>query len=479
MNISLAAKDVPLFPEGFARPLYRRVLHFLRPRQSDGRWVRYHALGLGLLLVVWVPTLTYLQFAPARYVSKWSLVLPGAGTGAQVNLETIGQASTLSNSPYGNHSVDPKANYRAIATSEPVLSAAAERLSIAKKELGNIRIKLIDQTAVMEFAVPGPTPKKAQLRSHALLAAFIERLDRLRLDEMTRREEATRRSLAIFEEKLRSAEQALLDYQSGSGIVSMDQFRDLASNAEELRKQRAEVLSEQHRADGEMARLSELLDMPAEAAANAFVLQADELFQRHLAALGEADANLTNYLSKWGKAHPRVVKERARLRDAQTALFARARSLAVSATPAMIAVASASPESGQSALLRALVEAQARSKGYSAKVRALEASLAEFEQRLHGLTERTASLESLGRRHQVATAVYSSALARMDLGRSDIYVSYPLVQMLTEPTLPTDDLPPNKRYALLGATAGSLFSITGLILLWVRRPYIQRTLKNV
>jgi uncharacterized protein involved in exopolysaccharide biosynthesis len=479
MSTGVASDNMPLFPEGLARAVIRGALLLLRPREKGRRWFRYGAIGLSLLFVIWAPAIVYLELGPTRYTSKWSLVLPGAGSGAQVNLEAVGQASTLSNSPYGNHSVDPKANYRAIATSGPVLAAAAGRLGMDEREFGKPRVKLIDQTAVMEFAVHGPTGKKAQQRAYALFAAFVERLERLRLDEMTRREEGTRSALAIFEEKLRSAEQTLLNFQSDAGIVSIDQFRDLARNAEELRKQRAEVLAEQRRAEGEVTRLTELLNMSAEIAADVFVLQADELFRRHLETLADADANLTEYLSKWGKAHPRVIKQQARRRDAESALLSRAKTLVGGANPAVVAVASAAAESGQSALLRALVDAQIRSTGFAEKVTALETSIVEFEQRLHALTEKTASLESLERRHQVATAVFTSALARMDLGRSDVYVSYPLVQMLTEPTLPADGLSPNKQYALLGAAAGSLFFITGMVLLWLRRPFIRKTRKSV
>ena len=93
-------------------------------------------------------------------------------------------------------------------------------------------------------------------------------------------------------------------------------------------------------------------------------------------------------------------------------------------------------------------------------------------------TTDASKLEDLKRKHQVATAVFTTALAKVDIGKSDHFSSYPLVQLLAEPSVPEKPETLDRKLALLGGVAGSLLSLFGIILLWVRKPYLQRQLKN-
>jgi uncharacterized protein involved in exopolysaccharide biosynthesis len=69
---------------------------------------------------------------------------------------------------------------------------------------------------------------------------------------------------------------------------------------------------------------------------------------------------------------------------------------------------------------------------------------------------------------QVAEAVFSSTLTRLDIGKSNASGSYPLIQVVAEPSLPDSATSPKKSYVYFGAAVGSLFSTTGLVLLWLR-----------
>jgi uncharacterized protein involved in exopolysaccharide biosynthesis len=78
-------------------------------------------------------------------------------------------------------------------------------------------------------------------------------------------------------------------------------------------------------------------------------------------------------------------------------------------------------------------------------------------------------LDALKRDLQIAEAVFSSTLARLDIGRSNASGSYPLLQLLAEPSLPEAPSSPPPQLVLLGATLGSLFLTMGLVLLWRRQ----------
>ena len=128
------------------------------------RYARYAAIGLAANVALWGMTFTYLKTTKPVYTSNWAVILPGAGSGVSVNLPEIGQASSSSSSPFGGSSMDPRANYQFLVTNESVLEEAANKLKIPTKQLGKPKVKLVDNTSIMEFEVTGPTAKDAQLR---------------------------------------------------------------------------------------------------------------------------------------------------------------------------------------------------------------------------------------------------------------------------------------------------------------------------
>ena len=64
----------------------------------------------------------------------------------------------------------------------------------------------------------------------------------------------------------------------------------------------------------------------------------------------------------------------------------------------------------------------------------------------------------------------------MDVGKADIYSSFPLVQLMSAPTLAesTDKLA--ILLALVGGFAASISIIAGMGMLWIRKPMLQKIL---
>ncbi|MEB3336343.1 MAG: hypothetical protein VKJ46_02705, partial [Leptolyngbyaceae bacterium] len=72
---------------------------------------------------------------------------------------------------------------------------------------------------------------------------------------------------------------------------------------------------------------------------------------------------------------------------------------------------------------------------------------------------------------------FASTLAKSDLGKGETFSSYPLLQLLEEPSLPETPTAPKPTIVLIGALFGSIFSTTGLTLLWWRQriqTYVKR-----
>jgi uncharacterized protein involved in exopolysaccharide biosynthesis len=129
-------------------------------------------------------------------------------------------------------------------------------------------------------------------------------------------------------------------------------------------------------------------------------------------------------------------------------------------------------------LFRRLVEAEAARKGLEMQISSLGGTLESNEQKLRAQAVQAAKLEDLDRDHKIAEAVFSSALARVDTNRQDIYASYPLLQVMSDASLPETATSPKPLIAVVAALVGTLLILGALALAWIRQPILQKILKN-
>ncbi|GAB1542106.1 hypothetical protein NUACC21_47800 [Scytonema sp. NUACC21] len=442
---------------------------------NQGRWQRYFLLGLATNLAFWGSAFLYLKVAPHTYTSSSAINLPGAWSNTNVNLPGIGQANYENVSPYAALSTqDPREIYKYIAESEPVLQAAAEQLNMTLEEFGEPRLKVIVNTSIMSVDFQGASPEEAQNKSLAFYKAFQAKLNELRSQEAIQRDVGYRTALTSSQKKLATAQKQLSDYKARSGLSSENQINDLTTNIEELRRQRAEILAQQKQANTRLAQLSANLKLSAGQASDAFVLQTDQIFQQNLKSYSDASAALVVLESKFLPNHPTLITETAKRDAAQRAVLARGQFLL--GRPVSLAtlkqLSLSSNNSGNAVprdtLFQELVKVQAEQKGFTAQAQEIEQQIAQLEGRLKALTQQQITLESLKRNTQIAEAVFSSTLARLDLGKSNAFGSYPLIQLVIQPTLPDTPSSPKEKLVLLGSAAGSFFVSLGLVLLWWR-----------
>lgn len=454
--------------------LWRKIL--LWTPGDQGRGWRYSLLCSLVLIMIWAPSLVYLKFAKPVYTSKWTLILPGTGINTSMNLENIGQASTSSVSAYGSHSVSPKVNYKTIAESQGVLNLAAKKMNMSIEEFAEPRIKLVDQTSMIFFEVKGDSPDLAEKKSYALYEALETTLVQLRADEIKRREDSVQAMLSDSQDKLKRARDRLLAYQSASGVVAVAQFNQLTSALEQIKLQLVELKAEQSRLAGEHKRLMKILNMTASQASAALMLQTDPVFQENMTHYAQADALLARLILKMGENHPEVVKARDSWQAAKKILARRVIQLIGKQEASTLTRLMLSSNTTRGELFEKLIFLDTEKQGVSGKIAMLEQQLAELVLRLNRDTKSAATLDDLTRDHQIAEAVFTSVLARIDTGRTDVYASYPLVQILTPPSLPTKPTTPNPLFVFLGAGLATSFSLFGMLILWTRKPWLRKIL---
>ncbi|EAQ74180.1 MULTISPECIES: hypothetical protein [unclassified Synechococcus] len=464
----------------------RKIASKLRAHPLHGylkrRWNRYATLGLVANGFIWITSLVYLALARPVYTTTWALLLPGGSSGVSVNLPEIGQASSSSGTGMGSSTFDQRANYEYIFSSDTVLRRAAKLAGLSPDQFKKPRIKLLDNTTLMQFEVGAPSPALAKAKSFALYEAISERLNELRRREISQREGPTQKILSEAQLKLELAQTKLSQYKSRSGLTSDDLVGNLSSNIEDLRKQRAEATAQQRLFAARLQQLRRDLGLSSSQAADAFLLQNDGVFQQNLREYSEASASLKVLSGRFGVNHPRVVKERKRQESAMAALLRRSRSLLSrslsSAELARLALAS-SGASGRDTLLQGLVTVQADLQGVQGRILGLDRAIASLEARLGRLSQRQSNLDTLKRDVQIAEAVFASTLTKLDLGQGELFSAYPLVQMVVDPELPQKSSSPKVGFVLAGAVLGSVFSSLGLWLLWVRKPWVKKLSKFI
>jgi uncharacterized protein involved in exopolysaccharide biosynthesis len=453
------------------------------PKRSPrfGWWV-YVFLGLALNAVIWGGALTYLKRTKPKFVSKMAIILPGGNVGANVNLPSIGQASSSSTSASGGSSLDPRANYQYILNDEPVLEEAAESLNIKTSELGKPKSKLIDNTSILQVEIEGPSAKEAQERGFALYNTLMSKVSKLRKDEIARRDDGTQATLDMAKIKLAESQKKLAAYKSQSGLSTSDQVKEVAVSLEQLRKQRAEMLAQDILISDRLQQLSSSLGLSVDEASAAFTLQSDPIYQQNLRDFSESSSTLTVLSSKWGENHPKVVREAARQQKAGTAISDRAKFLLkrpVNLQELARINLNVTGSAGKESLYRDLVAVQAEQSGIAGQAEELGRQIENFDNRLRDLTQKQLELDRLQRDAQVAEAVFASSLAKIDLSKSDIFTAYPLAQLVSPPSLADEPASPQPKLVMTGAFIGSIFVTTGVFLLWKRKSMGQKSKQEV
>ena len=450
-----------------------------------GGWKRliiYLACISGGLGVIWFPLITFLKTSPLTYTTKWTLILPGAGVGSSINLESIGQAATAVSSPYTSPSLDPKVSYKQIVKSEAVLGVAAESIGMTLEEFGEPRIKLVAQTTLMYFSITGLEPEKTHARAVALIKALKDQLAVLRQDESERRVETAQLYIRGFEEKLHRIQEKLLAYQKKTNLISEDQFQDLAAAVAKMRQERAMNLAAYKKAEGQAAQLAGMLSTSPEMAADLLTLQSNPVFGEYKQAYIETQSKLTEYIGKWGANHPEVIKARQNAKQSRAAMLAHGESLIgypLQRYAGLMELLLSESEAHRNQLLQELILADVTRHGIDAQIKAIDQSIAQLEARVKQTIDSASTLADLQLQHRVATAVLTTTLAQLDIGKADPFASYPLIQILEAPKVPSGPDTSKRKFALLGGVMGSVFIVIGLTISWKRQALFQRILKNV
>lgn len=440
------------------------------------RLPRYFWLVIVGLIVIWTIAIAYIVFTPRSYESGFTFVLPGSGAGASINLEQIGQASSISQSPFSNQRVNPTESYKRLLLSDRVRDAAKAWGDF--DSLPRPRVKLHDQTQFMEITIQAATPKLAHKRAEAYEKAFLGEVDLLRLEERKAREAGYQAMIAEFETGVSQARAALLMHQSSSGLASLAQFNENVALVDNLNTS----LNEARIAETELARKRDSLlasiNLTHQDASQALLLAADPAFLVLADAHAEREVLLSQTAFKFGENHPQRVKQMREHHGLTDELAARAHRFTDIPREKAMRFARLLSSAEYSALLKTAIEGEAAYEAARQRSEQLAATLDAERMRLKSLSVAAAKLDDLNRAHQVAEAVFRSAMARIDTNKTDLFASYPLIQTVEAPFTPHKPATPMLALGLVGAIAASMLYVMGLALACLRLPILNALMKS-
>lgn len=419
----------------------------------------------------------YLNKAPS-YTSDMEMVLPGTGSSNSVSLDNVGQVVSQTNTPFSGGGFNPRVNYKEMLSSRGVRSRAADKLKISIESLGKPRIKLTEQTSIITLSMSANNKQLAQAKTLALYESLQDELTSLRNDEVSRRDLSVNQVLDQYRERMNITRNAIVDFQQRSIVVSTDQMDQLVRTLSSVKEKHVYIKAEAKQSGQYINQLSEELGVSPKLAGQAFALQSDVEFRVYTNELKESLAKLTEYSSRWGVNHPKVKAQQKRLNYTRIAINERSTKMYGVNSTEIFNSLNLDLNPNRSELFAELIDAYAKQKGQESMMADLARSSEHLSDQLKIYSREIVELERLHREFNMAEAIFTSAAARLEASKSDIFASYPVLQMLTTPSFPIKQSSPRNIIAFAAALTGFIFITLGLVILSQRRKLVKVLLKK-
>ena len=455
----------------------RSIERSLSPSEYDLLWTYLRRAAL-TALIGWVLTGLYYLLTPVSYVSQWTLIMPGESHNTTMSIDTVGQASTSTNSPFGSVSLSPKVVYKEIALSDLVRQAAARTAGMSFAAFGKPNVRLIDETSLMQFEITGWTPEIAHRKAVASIEALNAQLESLRRDEVSKRSEAITQNLKNYKVQVDQARQKITEVSLSSGLVSINQFNEIVASLAQVQRKLVDLTSEAGRMEQEQTRLIKRMGLDATSAGLALRMAGDASLAKVVTDFADANSAYTAESMHLGPNNPTLINLDKRRLAAVDALKHLMEHMNIGSDLAARAIVMLTNVSREAELLQTMVRNEAALQGKRTEIETVTAERKRLELEVARLSEAAAKLEDLKKDHLLAEAVYSSAMARIDTSKSELYGAYPIVQVLAAPTMPEVQDQPKLAYAIAGGSLGTLFSFLTWGLAWVHTLQMTRRRKR-
>lgn len=448
------------------------------PKQTSR--LNYLDLGVLLNMVIWTLVLAYLKFSIPIYTSKLGVKIIETNPEVEVMTPHEGKTTSVSSDWLPSSKQDSKNDYIYIATSSQVLEKSAYLMGITVEAFGEPKITVDRDNSIIDFSIVGNTPEEAQQKAMSLYQVITKQIETLRTEGIQKQAQKTQITLESAREKLNIAQQKLAKYQSISGLDSNEKTKNIAAKIETVRQQQAELLAQQKGVSRRYVELSQSFSkLFSTNAEDAYKLETNDIYREYQEQYTQARKDLTSLLTRFTSDHPLVIEKKEQLAEITAALQKQASALlgkpmSLSTIAKMIPVTIDSElQITRRDLLKNIANNRAEVQQLIAENKELEAQIIQLEDSLKTSSTNQFEADSLRRDLQVAEAIFTATLNKLDLGQENIYSIYPSIQLITEPTRPEKPRTPSLSFALWSGISGSFLVTTGLVILCFDRSVIR------
>jgi DNA-binding NarL/FixJ family response regulator/uncharacterized protein involved in exopolysaccharide biosynthesis len=415
---------------------------------------------------IWILVLSYLNFFPHSYTSKWGIKIIEKNPDNELNISE----SEEKKSP---KSINSKADYVYIANSHLLLEKAAQKLNLSIKEFGRPEILADRNSDLISFEIQGKNPVEAQQKAWIIHQLMVQQIDRLRQAQLHRQEKEIKVNLESARSKLNSVQEQLAKFRENHNNSIEEEIDKLSVNIEELRRQRSQITQQEMSLENRYIQLENNLKFAPDDIANAYKIQADNFYQIYLKEYSQSKQELADLLTQFTTKHPLVVAQQVEVREAlillqkQTA-FVLQKTVSLEMLNNLMLLSTKLPEVDK---YRDLATNPVERQKLSRQNSQLEREINDLEQHRENLLMQKAKIDRLKRDLKVAESVFTATLTKLNSIEDNIYDNYPPTQLVAEPNLPNlkEQTIPDTNSAIWTGLAGSCLVTTSLFLLTANR----------
>ncbi|MEB3217804.1 MAG: GNVR domain-containing protein [Nostocales cyanobacterium 94392] len=419
--------------------------------------VAWNVLVLGI-------TAFNIKTTPRIWNSQAQLILPNVTNNSDADLGKLG--SVRDEGVVFSQQLNPLNILSSIAMSDHVIKEVWEkdpekdqfsRLSNFKKIF---KVSPEKESTVISLNVESSSPELAAQRANALIAAFRNRLQELRLDEAQQRSQFMQNEVKQALQKLLVAQKALSEFRESSNLVNSDeQTKEIIAAMNTLNTEQAQAIAEAQASQARVRMLSSRVALSPAAAVSSVRLKELKEYQLIRDKLSEVEVALVEARGKLTTDHPQVQD----LQYQQNVLSNRLQQYVTDSTGNVPGVDNAIGEN-TAGLAEQMVLAESQAMGMQEKAQQLQPAIDKLAAKLNSLPQKQGKLLELQRQYDIAEGVYNGVVAQAEQAKLGAFSAYPSVQVLDQPTIDTKPAGPKLRLMILGALLASGFGSAAIAL---------------
>ncbi len=403
---------------------------------------------------------------PKVWNSEAQLILPNITSDSDADLGKLG--SFRDGGVVFSQQINPLNILSSIAMSDDVVNQVWQndpekdefsRLSNFKKLF---EVSPEKESTVISLSAEASSPELARKRATALIEAFRDRVQELRLDEAQQRSQFMQPEVKLAAQKLLKAQNVLSEFKQKTNLVSSEeQTKEIISAINTLKTEQAQAVAQAKAAEATVKTLSARVNMSPGAAVNSVRLKEYKEYQLVRDELSKIEVELVEALGKLTSNHPQVQNlqyQRFVLRN-QLNQFIGAKS-----DPAAINTVNKIMGENTANLAEKLIVAESEAVGMLEKVGQLQPQIDRLSASLNSLPQKQAKLLELQREYDIAEGVYNGVVAQTEQAKLGAFSAYPSTQILAKPLLNTKPAGPKLRLMILGALLASGFGSAAIAL---------------